>query len=83
MKTGQGVKWTFCVTAVKMATLKGKKTLTELAQQFEVHATQIMKWKAQLVEGAAEIFRWPPCRYTSTDLRQSIACKYRRTSTGE
>lgn len=41
---------------VAMAALKGEKTLTELAQQFEVHATQITKWKAQLVDGAAGIF---------------------------
>ena len=41
---------------VAMAALKGEKTLAELAQQFEVHATQITKWKAQLVDGAAGIF---------------------------
>ena len=35
---------------------RDKKTLTELAQQFEVNANQITKWKAQLVEGAAGVF---------------------------
>ena len=32
----------------------------ELSQQFEVHATQITKWKAQLVDGAAGIFGGTP-----------------------
>jgi len=36
--------------------LKGEKTLTELAQQFDVHANQITQWKSQLLEGAAGVF---------------------------
>ena len=35
---------------------KGEKTLSELAQQFEVHALQVKQWKDQLPEGAAGIF---------------------------
>ena len=31
--------------------LRGDKTLTELAQQFDVHANQITKLKSQLVDG--------------------------------
>jgi transposase len=30
--------------------------LSELAQQFDVHANQITQWKAQLLEGAAGVF---------------------------
>jgi transposase-like protein len=45
---------------VAMAALKGEKTLTELAQQFDVHATQITKWKCQLVDGAAGLFGAEP-----------------------
>jgi len=38
---------------VALAAVKGEKTLAELAEQFEVHATQITTWRPQLLEGAA------------------------------
>jgi len=41
---------------VALAAVKGEKTLTELAQQFDVHANQIKQWKDQLLEGAAGVF---------------------------
>jgi transposase len=41
---------------VALAALKGEKTLTELAQQFDVHANQITQWRSQLLEGAADVF---------------------------
>jgi transposase len=34
----------------------GAKRLSELAQLFDVHPSQITQWKAQLQEGAAEVF---------------------------
>jgi transposase len=41
---------------VALAAIKGDKTLTELAQLFDVHPNQITQWKAQLLEGAAGVF---------------------------
>jgi transposase len=41
---------------VALAAIKGEKTLSELAQQFDVHAQQITAWKALLLEGAAGVF---------------------------
>jgi transposase len=41
---------------VAVAAIKGDKTLTELAEQFSVHPTQITEWKQQLLARAAEVF---------------------------
>ena len=39
-----------------LATIKGEKTLAELAKLFDIHPHQITAWKAQLREGAAGVF---------------------------
>ena len=41
---------------VALAAVKGEKTLSELAEQFDVHGNQITPWKSQLLEGAAGVF---------------------------
>jgi transposase len=41
---------------VAFATIKGEKTLAELAHQFDVHPNQITQWRSQLLEGAAGVF---------------------------
>jgi transposase len=44
---------------VAVAALKGDKTLAELAEKFDLHANQIVQWRAQLLEGATEVFLTP------------------------
>jgi len=39
-----------------LAAMKGDKTLTELAQLFDVHPNQITQWRSQVLEGAAGLF---------------------------
>ena len=41
---------------VALAAIKGDRTLTQLAEQFDVHPNQITTWKAQLENGAADVF---------------------------
>ena len=41
---------------VALAAVKGEKTLTELAQQFDVHPNQVTQWKTQLLVRAAGVF---------------------------
>ena len=41
---------------VALAAIKGELTLAQLAEHFDVHPNQITQWKAQLLEGAAEVF---------------------------
>ena len=41
---------------VALAALKGDKPLSELASQFDVHPTQIGRWRQRLLEGAVELF---------------------------
>jgi len=41
---------------VALAAVRGDKTLAELAEQFQVHPTQITEWKQQLQARAADVF---------------------------
>ncbi len=41
---------------VALAAIKGEETLAQLVTRFDVHANQIVQWKNQLLERAAEAF---------------------------
>jgi transposase len=45
---------------VAVAAIKGEKALIELAQDFDVHPTQIKQWRDQLLEGATGVFGAAP-----------------------
>jgi len=41
---------------VALAALKGDRTMSELATQFDLHPNQIKQWKDQLLDGVSDVF---------------------------
>ena len=41
---------------VALAALKGYRTMSELATQFDLHPNQIKQWKDQLLDGVSDVF---------------------------
>lgn len=41
---------------VALAAIKGEKTMSELAQQFDVHPNQIKQWKDQALDRMVDVF---------------------------
>ncbi len=41
---------------VVLEALRERKTISELAQQFDLHPNQIATWKREFLEGAASVF---------------------------
>ncbi len=41
---------------VALAAAKGQKTIAELSKEYQVHPTQIVQWRKQLMDSLPEIF---------------------------
>ena len=41
---------------VALAAIQGDKTLIQLAEEFEIHANQIIEWKKHLLASASSVF---------------------------
>ena len=41
---------------VALTAIKGEMTMSEISSKFEVHSTQITRWRKQVLEGVKEIF---------------------------
>lgn len=41
---------------VALAAVRGEKSLSELAEQFDIHPNQIWTWREQLLKGATDVF---------------------------
>ena len=44
---------------VALEAIKGHKTLSEIASEFEVHPNQVSQWKRQLRDGLEDVFTDP------------------------
>ena len=44
------------VRKVALAEVRVEKTLSELAEQFDVHPNQISTWREQLLQGTSDVF---------------------------
>jgi transposase-like protein len=53
---------------VALAALRDDKTMAELCKEFELHASQVIEWKRQLLQGAADIFAGGGAAAAAVDL---------------
>ncbi len=44
---------------VALEAIKGQKTISEIASEYEVHPNQVSQWKRQLREGLEDVFTDP------------------------
>ena len=45
------------IAKISLAAIKGEKTIAELSSKYEVHRTQITKWRKQAIDGLVDIFK--------------------------
>lgn len=56
---------------VALEAIKGQKTLSEIASEYEVHPNQVSQWKRQLREGLEDVFAAPHRSGRSEDTEKS------------
>lgn len=62
---------------IALEALRERKTLSEIAQQHDVHPTQINVWKKQVTEGVITLFEQPN-KSQSDDTEAKIALLYQQ-----
>ncbi len=55
---------------VALAAIKGEKTISQIASEFQVHPTQIGLWKKQAVDNLTEIFKDNRKKEKQTEFQQ-------------
>lgn len=64
---------------IALEAVRGEHTVAELAQQYEVHPSQIADWKRLLLERATDVFGAPSAPTTPTvDLKELASSLWRR-----
>ena len=54
---------------VALEALRETRTMTQLCQEHDLHANQIIDWKRQLIEGATGVFGAPAAKAVGTSLK--------------
>ena len=62
---------------VALEAVQGTKTMAELARKYSIHASQIQKWKSQLLTNVTGIFESGPSGSASED-EQLVAMLYQQ-----
>ena len=60
---------------VAIAAIKGQKTANELATEFDVHPSQVAKWKKQALDSMSDVFHTGK-RTTEEDHLKTMATLY-------
>ena len=62
---------------VALESIKGEETVAQLASRFDIHPSQVHKWKKELTDGAAGIFG-DERNHKKPDDRQLVAQLYQQ-----